>query len=164
MRTRKSLRSIASIAAAVIIAEPVSAQEREGGMESVSFIVGCWVQPAPEGSGLREIYPPPAENMLTGLSQFWQDGRIVDFEFHRIDGSADGPLLTPHPKGVASVTFRPVEIREDRITWQNLDHDFPQRIIYHRVAVDTLLVRIEGGEGAGARSMEWRMARARCMW
>jgi hypothetical protein len=138
------------------------AQSADGGVSAAAFMVGCWAQPAPEGNGLRETFAPPAANMLTGLSQFWRGGRIVDFEFHRIDASADGPVLTPHPRGVASVAFPPAEIAADRIVWQNLDHDFPQRIIYHRTAADTLVARIEGGEGETARALEWRMARVDC--
>lgn len=128
--------------------------------DAVSMLTGCWVQPG--ASGLREQYAPPAANMMTGLSQFWRGGAIVDWEFHRIDAGPDGPVLTPHPRGVASVSFGPAEVAADRIVWENLEHDFPQRIIYHRVAPDSLVVRVEGGEGDGARSMEWRMARAEC--
>ncbi|MDH3223793.1 MAG: DUF6265 family protein [Gemmatimonadota bacterium] len=160
MRPRMTLLSAAVLGTA-LLAGPASAQSGDTFSE-VHFMVGCWAQSAPEGSGLREFYPPPAANMLTGLSQFWRDGRIVDFEFHRIDRSPEGPVLTPHPRGVASVSFRPVDIRADRVVWENLDHDFPQRIMYHLVAADTLVARVEGGEGPDARSIEWRMARTAC--
>ena len=160
MRLEKALISITALATAVL-AGPVSGQEDDIAA-SVDFMVGCWAEPGPEGSGLREFFAPPAANMLTGLSQYWREGRIVDFEFHRIDGSPAGPELTPHPRGAASVRFRAVDIGEDRIVWENLDHDFPQRITYHRVAADTLVARVEGGEGPAARSHEWRMARVAC--
>jgi len=162
MRIRLELLGFAALGLTLVQPEPTSAQVAETGVGAASFMVGCWAEPNDDESGLREIYAAPAANMLTGLSQFWRDGRIVDFEFHRIDESPDGPVLTPHPQGVASVSFRPLEIGHDRITWQNLEHDFPQRITYRRVAVDTLVVRIEGGEGASARSIEWRMGRAKC--
>ncbi len=162
MRIRMEFLAIAAMGMSLIQPEPAWPQVAEDGVAAASFMVGCWAEPGDDGSGLREIYAAPAANMLTGLSQFWRDGRIVDYEFHRIDGSPAGPVLTPHPRGVASVPFRPVEIGADQIAWQNLEHDFPQRIIYRRVAVDTLVVRIEGGEGDAARSIEWRMARAAC--
>ena len=132
------------------------------GMEAVAFMVGCWAQPAPEGNGLREIYSPPATNLMTGLSQFWRGGRIVDFEFHRIDATETGPALTPHPRGQPSVTFPPSVMRPNHITWENLEHDFPQRIMYTRVAPDSLVARIEGGEGEDAQMIEWRMGRIAC--
>lgn len=162
MHARMALLALAAIAATFIPTAPDSRQEAHGGLSAVAFLVGCWAQPGPEGDGLREFYPPPASNMLTGLSQFWRDGAIVDFEFHRIDSSADGPVLTPHPRGVASVQFRPVEIEAERIVWQNLEHDFPQRIIYHRVAPDTLVARVEGAPESGVEGLQWSMIRAAC--
>jgi hypothetical protein len=160
MRLRHALVSIAALASAPL-AEPASAQADDA-FAGIAFMVGCWAQPAPEGNGLREFFAPPAANMLTGLSQFWRDGQIVDFEFHRIDSSPDGPVLTPHPRGVASVSFRPADLGVDRIVWENPEHDFPQRITYHRVAADTLVARAEAGEGPASRSIEWRMARVAC--
>ena len=160
MRPSNTLLSFITLGP-LLVAVPACAQQEDPAL-GVGFMVGCWAQPAPEGNGLKEFYAPPAENMLTGLSQFWRGGRIVDFEFHRIDLSPAGPVLTPHPGGVASVSFQPTEIQSDRIRWENPDHDFPQRIIYQRVAEDTLVARIEGGEGANARSLEWRMGRVSC--
>ena len=167
-RSRSSLRGMGlrvllSIPLLGLTAASLGAQEPgNSGLDAARFLVGCWAQPAPEGNGLREFYAPPANNLLTGLSQFWRGGEIVDFEFHRIDDSPAGPVLTPHPKGVASVSFQPSAIEPGRIVWENPEHDFPQRIIYARVAPDTLVARVEGGEGASARSAEWRMARTEC--
>ncbi len=128
-------------------------------MDAVAFMTGCWSQ---SGQGLREHFSPVAANMMTGFSQFWRGEAIVDWEFHRVDVTPDGPALTPHPRGIASVQFLPVAIESNKIVWQNLEHDFPQRIIYHRSAPDTLVARTEGGEGEAARSMEWKMARVDC--
>ncbi len=151
---------------AIAVAAPACASAQQGlppegsGLSAVAFMVGCWRQPS--DNGLRERYAPPASNMMTGLSQFWRGGRIVDWEFHRVDAGHEGPVLTPHPRGVASVSFAPAVMEEGRIVWENLDHDFPQRIIYHRVAPDSLVARIEGGTGEAARFLEWRMVRTDC--
>ena len=150
-----------AVMGALASAPALAAQDRGEGSSGLSFMVGCWAED-PAGNGLREIYAAPAANLMTGLSQFWRSGRIVDFEFHRIEMSTEGPILTPHPRGVASVPFLPVETGPDRIVWENAEHDFPQRIVYERVAADSLVARIEGGEGDERRSLEWRMARSSC--
>ena len=90
MRLEKSLLSVAALVSAVL-APPAAAQAGPD-LTSISFMVGCWAEPSASGDGLREFYAPPSENMLTGLSQFWQGGRIVDFEFHRVDSSPTGPV------------------------------------------------------------------------
>lgn len=134
-------------------------RESANGVEALSFMVGCWAEEPGSPNGLREVFVAPASNMMTGLSQYWRDGQIVDF---RIEGAPGGPVLTPHPRGVASVSFRPVELDSESAVWENLEHDFPQRITYLRVARDTLKARISGGEGDTARSIEWRMSRMAC--
>ena len=128
-------------------------------MESLSFMVGCWQQPG--ANGIREQFAPPATNMMTGLSQFWRGDRIVDWEFHRIDQGPQGPVITPHPRGEASVSFAPIELTPTRIVWSNPDHDFPNRIIYERVAPDTLVVVAEA-DGPEGRRLAFRMARVSC--
>ena len=91
-----------------LLPAPAATQTSAEGLDAASFMVGCWARRPDTRSGLREIYAPAAANMMTGLSQFWREGEIVDFECHRLEASPRGPLLTPHPQGVASVTFSPV--------------------------------------------------------
>lgn len=129
-------------------------------MQSIAFMTGCWQQ-SPQG-GLREHFTPAGVNRMTGLSQYWRGDAIVDWEFHRIDLGPEGPVLTPHPNGVASVSFSPATVEPDRIVWSNPEHDFPNRIIYHRVSADTLVARVEG-DAADAPLLEFRMARVSCV-
>jgi hypothetical protein len=55
------------------------------------------------------------------------------------------------------VEFRLVRTGESEAVFENLAHDFPQRIIYSRVE-DVLRARIE--DAAGHRRMEWSWHRA----
>jgi hypothetical protein len=60
------------------------------------------------------------------------------------------------------VSFAPKIVEANRAVWENPAHDFPQRILYTRVATDTLVARIEGRTPSGDRSLEWRMSRGGC--
>jgi hypothetical protein len=130
-------------------------------MQSIAFMTGCWQEPGAQG-GLREQFTPPAANRMTGLSQFWRGDMIVDWEFHRIDLGPEGPILIPHPKGVASVPFASAGVEENRVVFSNPEHDFPNRIIWHRVAADTLVARVEG-DAEDAPVLEFRMAGVSCV-
>lgn len=130
-------------------------------LAGVGFLAGCWAQGGPSGDGLREVWPAPAENMMTGLSQFWRAGAVVDWEFHRIDATPAGPALTPHPRGVASVTFTPDSVSDTRIVWTNMAHDFPRRIVYERVPEDVLRIQVDDGV-QGGRSLTWTLIRSDC--
>lgn len=153
------LRTIfAAISFHVLTIAPVMAQTPNPS----AFMAGCWAEPGELGAGLREHFTAPTANLTLGVSRFLSDGHVVEFEFHRIEPGSEGWTLTPHPGGVASVPFVARDVASDRVVWSNPDHDFPQRIIYHRVADDTLVVRIEGETPGGTRAREWRMAADAC--
>ena len=131
-------------------------------ISDLGFMAGCWRGLTRSGTTIEEFYTPPASNLIVGATRYVRDGRVVDFEFTRIDQTDSGAVITPHPKGVRSVSFTPKVIERNRAVWQNPTHDFPQRILYTRVADDTLVARIEGHTPSGDRALEWRMARATC--
>jgi Domain of unknown function (DUF6265) len=125
-------------------------------------MAGCWRGVTRSGTTIEEFYSGPSSNMIVGATRYVRDGRVVDFEFARIDQTDSGAVLTPHPRGVRSVSFAPAIVGANRIVWENPTHDFPQRIMYTRVAADSLVARIEGRTTAGDRALEWRMGRAAC--
>lgn len=131
-------------------------------LSDLAFMAGCWRGLARSGTTIEEFYTTPSSNLIVGATRYVRDGRAVDFEFTRIDQTDSGAVITPHPKGVRSVSFAPKVIERNRAVWENPSHDFPQRILYARVADDTLVARIEGRTPAGERALEWRMGRAVC--
>jgi hypothetical protein len=131
-------------------------------VSDLGFMSGCWRGLTRSGTTIEEFYTAPASNLIVGTTRYVRDGRVVDFEFTRIDQTDSGVVITPHPKGIRSVSFAPKAIERNRAVWEHPTHDFPQRILYMRVAHDTLVARIEGRTPSGDRALEWRMARAAC--
>jgi hypothetical protein len=131
-------------------------------LSDLGFMAGCWRGLMPSGTTIEEFYTTPSSNLIVGTTRYIRNGRTVEFEFTRIDQTDSGVVITPHPKGVRSVSFAPKTIDRSRAVWENASHDFPQRILYTRVADDTLVARIEGRTRSGDRGIEWRMARAVC--
>jgi hypothetical protein len=131
-------------------------------LSDLGFMAGCWRGLTRPGTTIEEFYTTPSSNLIIGTTRYVRDGRTVDFEFTRIDQTDSGAVITPHPKGVRSVSFAPKIIERNRAVWENPTHDFPQRILYTRVADDTLVARIEGRTPSGDRALEWRMVRGAC--
>lgn len=131
-------------------------------LSDLGFMAGCWRGVTRSGTTIEEFYTSPSSNLIVGATRYIRDGRTVDFEFTRIDQTDSGAVITPHPKGARSVSFVPKTMEPNRAVWENPTHDFPQRILYARVADDTLVARIEGRTPSGDRVLEWRMARATC--
>jgi hypothetical protein len=152
--------SIASGQAAQSTGAPPSAVHSR--VSDLGFMAGCWRGVTGSGTTIEEFYTGPASNVIIGTTRYVREGRVVDFEFTRIDQTDSGAVITPHPKGVRSVSFAPRLVESNRAVWENPTHDFPQRILYTRVGADTLVARIEGRTPSGDRALEWRMTKADC--
>jgi hypothetical protein len=126
-------------------------------LSAISFMTGCWTGPSPNGATIEEHYSAATENMMIGMTRYVRNGRVVDFEFTTVERTESTFVMTPRPKGVKSDAFPLKDVADGRATWENLGHDFPQRIIYRRGADGSLVARIEGTTSAGERHVEWTM-------
>ena len=128
-------------------------------LSAIAFMTGCWTGPSSNGATIEERYSEPSDNLMIGMSRYVRAGRVIDFEFTTLERTDSSFVMTPRPKGVKSDSFPLKEVAEGRAVWENLKHDFPQRIIY-RVGTDgSLIARIEGTTPSGERHMEWTMHR-----
>ena len=126
-------------------------------LSAISFMSGCWTGPSPNGATIEEHYTSPSENLLIGMTRYVRNGRVVDFEFTTVERTDSTFVMTPRPKGVKSDSFPLKEVSDGRAMWENLKHDFPQRIIYRRGPDASLIARIEGTTPKGERHVEWTM-------
>jgi len=129
--------------------------------QAPAFMAGCWTGTLGRRT-IEEVYTTPAANLMQGMTRYLQDGRAVDYEFTRIDITPTGSQLVPHPKGQPAVAFTQKEASANRFVWENLQHDFPQRITYSAPTRDSLVARVEGSADGNSRAFEYRMARMKC--
>ena len=153
--------SLLAMPLAVFLAVPAGRRAKPASppLSSIAFMTGCWTGPSPNGATIEEHYSATAENLLIGMTRYVRNGRVVDFEFTTVERTDSTFVMTPRPKGVKSDSFPLKDVSEGRATWENLEHDFPQRIIYRRGSDGTLIARIEGTTPAGERHVEWTMHR-----
>lgn len=145
------------IAAGLLLAHASPAPAQTPQLERLGFMTGCWQSsPDERGTVLEENYTAPSANLILGMSRYLRDGHAVMFEFSRIVRSDTAIVLTPHPRGVASVGFRLARLEGDTVAFENPAHDFPQRIIYRRSG-SGLVARIE--DMGGQHGQEWSMTR-----
>ena len=95
---------------------------------------------------------------MLSTTRYIRDGRTIDFEFTRLHSDTTGVFLTPYPRGQSSVSFRLVSSADAEAVFENLEHDFPKRIIYRRGDDGGLTARIEDD----ANGREWRMMPVAC--
>ncbi len=139
----------------------LSAQE-PASVEDLRWLAGCWASLRGE-TGSGEQWTLPAGGTLFGVGRTVRDSRTVAYEFLQIrEIEAGGLEYIARPSGQAEAAFLLVRLSDSEVVFENLDHDFPQRIMYRLEGPDSLLGRIEGKVGSKARSVDFPMTRANC--
>lgn len=99
-------------------------------LPSTDWLSGCWIDA--EGQA-QEIWSDPVQAHQFGYAySLDEEGNIAFLELLRIAPQADGRLIYfAYPNGKAPVSFLETERTDDAATFENPNHDFPQRIRYH---------------------------------
>jgi len=105
----------------------------------------------------------PLGGSMMAMSRTVMEGKTLQFEFVRIAVSEDGSLrYIANPSGQAGAAFVLKEIGDQRAVFENLEHDFPQRIIYERISADSLIGSIEGIRNGKLRGSSFPYRRTSC--
>ncbi len=137
------------------------AQSKKPTLDDLHWLSGCW----DNGDTLRryeEQWMKPAGASILGMSRTVARGKTIAYEFLRIQEQENGDIYyVASPSGQAQDSFKLVNAMERELIFENLQHDFPQRIIY-RLNGGSLVARIEGTSKGKQRSSDFLMMRARC--
>ena len=127
-------------------------------LDDLSFLAGCWT--GRMGTlDMREQWSEPEGGVMLGTTRFFRDGGLADFEFGMFLEDEDGVTLWPYPRGERSEDGFPLVNTDTELVFENLDHDFPIRIIYARDGEGGLAPRIEGRDG---EQRGWTLRRTAC--
>ena len=112
-------------------------------LADLAFIAGQW-QTERGKARIEERWTQPAGGMMLGTGQTVSGERTVEFEFLRIEKRDDGIFYVAQPNGRPPTDFKLVRLEKQRAVFENLGHDFPQRIIYEKKPDGSLAARVEG--------------------
>ena len=162
MRGANSRREFAAAVGALLLIGMPDALAAQPDVTQLAWLSGCWkAQSAEPGSG--EQWSPPAGGAMIGTSRTIRQGKMAEFEFMQFRTLGDGTLaFIAQPSGSPPTTFRLKLLDKTGVTFENLDHDFPQRVIYSRVANGNISARIEGTVNGALRAIDYPMTRVDC--
>ena len=127
----------------------------------VAWLRGCW-QGAVGQSTMDEQWMAPRGGSMLGMSRTVRGGQTTSYELVLLK-EQDGRLAyEAHPSGQASAVFLSREVSEATVVFENLQHDFPQRIGYRLSGVDALSAWIEGTDKGQPRRIDYWYRRTRC--
>jgi ketosteroid isomerase-like protein len=109
---------------------------------SLDWLSGHWCAEQ-DTNTIEELWLPPHGGVSVGLGRTLDSERTTGFEYFRIVDLDGVQSFVAQPGGNLPTTFRRTDGGENWIRFENPDHDFPQRIEYHR-AGETLHAEVSG--------------------
>jgi len=133
----------ALVGAAALAALHCAAFAQSSGVQRLAWLQGCWRIDA--GNRIvEEQWSAPRGATLLGMARTVRDGKTIEHEFVIVRETADGRLAYEvSPSGRPATVFTSISLDDDGVVFENLQHDFPQRVAYQRKGED-LLAWIEG--------------------
>ena len=115
--------------------------------QSLTWLSGCWTNEA--GTSV-EVWSRDYSGFMFAHSVSERDDQVRFFEQLRIQPGKDGAIYVATPAGQETTAFMETTRTDTSITFENPDHDYPQRISY-RLDGDTLTATISLFDGSEAR-------------
>jgi len=126
------------------------------------WLAGCWELRAP-GRVTLEMWMPPGADLMLGASRTITGTTVREFEQIRIRAEGGRLVYTAVPSGQKETGFPSMHTSDTLLVFENLAHDFPQRVLYRRRGADSLVARIEGpGSNNTTRGINFPMRRVSC--
>lgn len=128
----------------------------------LGFLQGCWATEGAE-AGSVEQWTSAVGGVMLGMSRTVKGGKVRAFEFMQLREDEPGKLtFVAQPSGAAPTTFALLRQSETEYVFENLAHDFPQRIMYRRQGENTASARIEGKSKGTLKGIDFPMKRVSC--
>jgi len=159
MRRIRAAAVLAALGSGPILA--ASTTPDPGPVERLAWLAGCWVRDD-EDRHSEEQWTAPRGGTMLGVSRTVIGDRTVAWEQLRIEEEGGFLVLIAVPSGQEETRFRQIALDKASVTFENPDHDFPQRILYRLREDGSLLGRIEGMRDGELRGVDFPMQRGTC--
>lgn len=123
----------------------------------LAWLAGGWESKG-KTVAFEEHWIAPAGGMMLAVGRTMSGGKLVEFEFLRIESRADGLYYVAQPGGKPPVAFRLTRSTRDSVVFENPAHDHP-KIISYRLDGAELLATVEGDEGGQHKRQSFRFGK-----
>jgi len=135
--------------------------QTKASIEDISWLAGCWEMSEGDFT-VTELWLAPSGSMMIGLSQTISNDKTSGYEFLKIEEKEDKLVYTAIPSGQTETLFYQVLLNDTMVVFENMEHDFPQRIIYTLLNKDSLNARVEANENGKLKGFDLQMRRVDC--
>jgi hypothetical protein len=145
---------------ACVVAGRAEAQEAQR-IATVRWLTGC-LEMRNGARVVEEQRMAERAGTMLGMGRTVNARGLGDYELTLIKEDAGRLLFEAHPKGQPPATFAARVATADSVVFEAPEHDFPQRVGYRRVGVDSVLAWVEGTMNGKLRRIEFPYARVSC--
>jgi len=121
-------------------------------LEQLAWLAGTWRMGRPTGF-VEETWIPAAGGGMLGVGRTISDGRMVSFEFVRIEQRGDRLVYIAQPGGRSGTEFEMADQSADHVLFENPEHDFPKWVLYERRTDGTVMATV--GDDAGQLEFDY---------
>jgi hypothetical protein len=146
----------------VLAAGPSAKPTPPAGVEKLAWMAGHWSMES-RGRTIEEHWMRPAGNTMIGMGRTVSGDRTIEFEFLQIKQEGEDIFYMAQPKGGSPTPFKLVRSSDTEAVFENLKHDFPQRILYRKQADGSVHARIEGESQGKTRGIDFPYKKAKCV-
>jgi Domain of unknown function (DUF6265) len=123
--------------------------------QEFSFMRGCW-QNTFEGRLIEECWASPDGGLILGTAKETIKGKLVSFEFLKIEKKGFSYTLTGYPSGIEGPTYTLRSLSSTSVVFTNTTGSFPTTISYS-VIDTTMSVALEGEQNGSPLHIEYKL-------
>jgi len=129
-------------------------------IQRVGWLAGCWSISGGKRT-VDEQWMAPRVASMQGMSRTVRGDKLLAYEFVMLRERGELLDYEVSPSGQARTVFTSTTVTDSSVVFENLQHDFPQRVAYQRNG-DRLLAWIEGPRNGQMRRIEYPYERVAC--
>jgi len=152
---------IVLLAVMVLVIASTTAGQTKPSLNDLGWLSGCW-EGRVRDAVIEEIWSKPGGGSMLGLGRTVKGDRTASFEFMQFREENGTLVFLPQPQGGTRVSFPLKDSFGGKMTFENKEHDFPQRVIYERKGPGLLLATVEGTYKGKEEREEFQMRKVRC--
>jgi hypothetical protein len=161
MSAARRSRWCAAAAVAVLLIPQHAAAQAAPRIAMPAWMAGCWERRTGDRL-VEEHWLAPRGGLMLGSGRTTRGDSVVEYEQTRISAAGDTLIFAAQPSGQPAAEFRAIRPAGDEVRFENLAHDFPQRVIYRRAGADSLVARVEGMRRGQLRAFDFPYGRVAC--
>lgn len=117
-------------------------------LKGFDWVLGYWQVNSPDGSEITESWIRTNDTVYSGQGKYIDSaGSVLSSEEIKIVLREDKLWYIPvvsNQNGGQPIGFKEVSFSDTMIVFENMDHDFPKRIVYLKKGANEMLAYIEG--------------------